>query len=86
MTASFELTTAGARTAYLPHTFPTQFEDQEPTDFDDPAYENLRNCLSVVAATFDRHVRQASAIRSDSELRGLTGPLDKNALAKEWQE
>jgi hypothetical protein len=72
MSSSYELSTAGARTAYLPNAFPAQFEDRESTDFDDPAYDNLRNCLSGVAAIFDRHVRQAGAIRSDSELRGLS--------------
>src|ERR1700751_327351 len=71
MSSSYELSTAGARTAYLPNALPAQFEDQESTDFGDPAYENLRNCLSGVAAIFDRHVRQAAGIRSDSQLRGL---------------
>jgi hypothetical protein len=72
MSSSYELSTAGARTAYLPNAFPAQFEDRESTDFGDLTYENLRNCLSGVAAIFDRHVRQAGAIRSDSELRGLS--------------
>jgi hypothetical protein len=64
-----ELTTAGARVAYVPEALPAHFEDQEPTDFSSPAYENLRNCASGLPALFDRHVREAAAVKSDPQWR-----------------
>ena len=63
--ATHELTTAGARTAYLPESLPALFEDQEPTEFGSPEYENLRNCISGLASIFDRHVRETAAVKKD---------------------
>jgi hypothetical protein len=81
-----ELTTAGARTAYVPEALPANFEDQEPTDFSGPTYENLRNCASGLPALFDRHVREAAAIKSDPQwLQYWSEPLklDRNG-ATNW--
>jgi hypothetical protein len=63
-----ELTTAGARTAYVPEALPAHFEGQELTDFSSPTYENLRNCALGLPALFDRHVKEAAAVKSDPQL------------------
>ena len=80
--ASRELRTAGERTAYLPTALPSFFEDQEPTDFSDPIYENLRNCVTGLVAIFDRHVRQAAAVKSDPLWQDFSVPYRQERISE----
>jgi hypothetical protein len=82
MIVARELTTAGARTAYLPESLPALFEDQEPTDFSGPTYENLRNSISGLAAIFDRHVRQAAAVESDPQWQDSSAPHRQERISE----
>jgi hypothetical protein len=79
---SRELKTAGERTAYLPAALPSFFEDQEPTDFGHPAYENLRNCITGLAAIFDLHVRQAAAVESDPQWQDFSTPHRQERISE----
>ena len=79
---SRELRTAGERTAYLPTALPSFFEDQEPTDFSDPIYENLRNCVTGLAAIFDHHVRQAALVESDPQRQDFSTPHRQERISE----
>lgn len=78
--ATHELTTAGARTAYLPESLPALFEDQEPSDFSGPAYEKLLQLRLRLSGNIRPPCKRGAAAKSDPQWQKFSLPIGKRAL------